>query len=371
MPRSVRPRANGGEVGDSLHGGRASPPPKTVAGRVPRETERPTQTPRAAGLPGPKGIQIDTIQYSMIWGRDRHVESAPSMNPKLAAACATLLWGFTYILSTSLLPQNPIFIAAVRAIGGGIPLLLLAREVPPPQWWGRIIILGTLNCGLFFSLLFVAALRLPGGMAATFQALGPLFMVLLAWPLAGAIPAPAKVAAVVVGAVGVALVVLKSGASLDLIGVFAALGSAFSVALGGILLHRWGRPRSLVGATAWQLIVAGVELGVLAAVLGDIPATLTPANIGGLAILALLLTAVAFWLWFRAIEGAGPSAVAPFFLLTPVTAFVLDAVFRGVTPGGIQLVGVALVIGSLLYSQHVDRRGFRPAHHVHPAKPSA
>lgn len=286
------------------------------------------------------------------------------MNPKLLAALATILWGFTYITTTTLLPPNPIFIGAMRGLGGSLPMLLFVRELPPREWWLRLVILGTLNSGLFFGLLFVAAIRLPGGVAATFQALGPLFMVLLAWPLLGAVPAAGKVGAVLAGAVGVAMVVLKSNADIDLIGVLAALGSAFSVALGGILVHKWGRPKSLMSFTAWQLLIAGIELSILALVLSDIPATITAANVAGLTILALFITALAFAAWFKAIEGAGAAHVAPFFLLTPITAFALDAIFRGFVPNMVQASGVVLVIASLLYSQHVDRRGFRPAHHT-------
>ncbi|MBB6356526.1 DMT family transporter [Aminobacter aganoensis] len=276
---------------------------------------------------------------------------------------AAMLWGFTYIITTTMLPQNPMFIGAVRALGGGLPLLLFVRELPPRGWWWRLVILGTLNSGLFFGLLFVAAIRLPGGVAATFQALGPLFMILLAWPLLGAIPSARKVGAVAVGVFGVALIVLKGNAGIDLLGVLAALGAALSVALGGLLVHKWGRPKSLLAFTGWQLVVAGVELSVVAALLGDVPATLTGTNVLGLAILAILITAVAFIFWFKAIEGAGAAAIAPFFLLTPLTAFSLDAVFRGMVPSMIQSVGVLLVVASLLYGQHVDRRAFRIAHH--------
>ncbi len=286
------------------------------------------------------------------------------MNPKIFAAAATILWGFTYIITTTMLPQNPIFIGAMRGLCGSLPLLLFVRELPPREWWLRLFILGTLNSGLFFGLLFVAAIRLPGGVAATFQALGPLFMVLLAWPMLGAIPAATKVGAVLVGAIGVAMVVLKSNAGIDMIGVIAALGSAFSVALGGILVHKWGRPKSLIGFTAWQLLIAGFELGVVAFVMSDIPESVTAVNVAGFAILAIFITALAFAAWFKAIEGAGAAHVAPFFLLTPITAFILDAVFRGFVPNAVQTAGVILVIASLLYSQHVDRRGFRPAHHV-------
>lgn len=290
-----------------------------------------------------------------------------TLPPLPAAALAAILWGFTYIITTAMLPQNPMFIAAVRALGGALPLLLLAREFPPRQWWGRIIILGTLNSALFFALLFVAAIRLPGGMAATFQALGPLFMVLLAWPMLGAIPSRAKLAAVGLGVVGVAMVVLQGNATLDLIGVAAALGAALSVALGSSLVHKWGRPGSIIGLTGWQMAIAGVELSVVAALLGDIPTSLSAVNILGLTIIALIVTALAFALWFSAVQSAGPSAVAPMMLLTPLTAFALDAIFRGFLPSPVQSLGVAIVIGSLLYGQHVDRRAFRVAHHHAPS----
>lgn len=290
------------------------------------------------------------------------------LRPKAVAAIATILWGFTYIITTTMLPQNPMFIAAVRALGAGLILLLLVREALPRQWWGRIIVLGTLNSGLFFGLLFIAAIRLPGGVAATFQALGPLFMVLLAWPMLGAIPSRSKVFAVALGAVGVALIVLKGNAAIDMIGVAAALGSALSVAIGGILVHKWGRSKSLLAFTGWQMIIAGVELSIVTALLGDVPANLTGTNILGLTIMAVLITAVAFVLWFKAIEGAGPAAIAPLFLLTPLTAFALDAIFRGTIPSAIQAAGVVIVIASLLYTQHVDSRAFRIAHHHASAK---
>lgn len=264
-----------------------------------------------------------------------------TLPPLPAAALAAILWGFTYIITTTMLPANPMFIAAVRALGGGLPLLLIAREIPPRAWWGRIIILGTLNSALFFALLFVAAIRLPGGMAATFQALGPLFMVLMGWPLLGAIPSPSKLAAVGLGVVGVAMVVLKGDAALDLIGVAAALGAALSVALGSSLVHKWGRPQSIVGLTGWQMVVAGIELSVVAALLGYVPASLDLVNIAGLVIMALVVTALAFVLWFAAVQGAGgPAAVAPMMLLTPITAFALDAFFRGFVPSPLRSSGL-------------------------------
>jgi len=113
--------------------------------------------------------------------------------------------------------------------------------------------------------------------------------------------------------------------------------------------------------TAWQLLIGGGELAVLALLVGDLPASLTWTNALGLAVLAVVLTALPFILWFRAIVALGAASVIPFVLVTPVVAFILDAVIRNVVPGPLQLVGVALVMTGLIVNQWASRRATRRA----------
>lgn len=288
------------------------------------------------------------------------------MNAKLSAAAAAILWGFTYVLTTTWLPPHPLFLAAFRALGGALVLLAIVRCMPPRIWWGRMVVLGTLNAGLFFGLFFVAATRLPGGVAAIFQALTPLAVIFIAWGLLGARPTATKVGSVLLGALGVSLVVLSSHAQLDPLGMAAAIGSMLSIATGGVLLNKWGQPpMPLLGFTGWQLLIAGAELTVVAVLAQDAPAQLDAANVLGLGLLAVALTAVPFALWFGAIERAGAVAVAPFMLLVPVTAFVLDALVKGVQPSGLQVVGAAVVMGGLMLSQRAaGKRGNKSTRHV-------
>lgn len=288
------------------------------------------------------------------------------MNAKLSAAAAAILWGFTYVLTTTWLPPHPLFLAAFRALGGALVLLAIVRCVPPRVWWGRLAVLGTLNAGLFFGLFFVAATRLPGGVAAIFQALTPLAVIFIAWGILGARPTATKIGSVLLGALGVSLVVLSSNAQLDSLGIAAAIGSMLSIAAGGVLLNKWGQPpMPLLGFTGWQLLIAGVELSLVAAITQDVPAQLNAANVLGLGLLAVALTAVPFALWFGAIERAGAVAVAPFMLLVPVTAFVLDALVKGVQPTALQVAGAVLVMGGLILSQKaVGKPGNKSTRHV-------
>ena len=94
--------------------------------------------------------------------------------------------------------------------------------------------------------------------------------------------------------------------------------------------------------------------------------TINTANIMGLALLAVALTAVPFALWFGAIERAGAVAVAPFMLLVPVTAFILDALVKNTQPTVLQLVGAALVMGGLALSQRGGlTKSAHGKHHAH------
>lgn len=288
------------------------------------------------------------------------------MNAKLSASAAAILWGFTYVLTTTWLPPHPLFLAAFRALGGALVLLAIVRCLPPRAWWGRLALLGTLNGGLFFGFFFVAATRLPGGVAAIFQALTPLAVIFIAWGILGARPTATKIGAVLLGALGVSLVVLSSNAQLDPLGMAAAIGSMLSIATGGVLLNKWGQPpMPLLGFTGWQLLIAGVELTMVAALAHDAPAQLNAANVLGLGLLAVALTAVPFALWFGAIERAGAVAVAPFMLLVPVTAFVLDALVKGGQPTGLQVAGAAIVMVGLMLSQKAaGKPGNKSTRHV-------
>lgn len=281
------------------------------------------------------------------------------MNPRLAAALAAAIWGTTYV-TTDYLPDNPLFIGAVRAFGAGLPMLLFVRRFPDGTWLIRAVVLGTFNCGLFFALLFVGALRLPGGIAGALQSLVPLFAILFAWPLLGQPPSLPRIGAVLIGTAGVALLLSEGPVALDLVGVAAALGSAVSSALGAVLLNRWGQPQSMIALASWQLIVAGFELAVVAALFGDMPGAITAMNIAAFVYLALVGTALAYVLWFHGIIEAGAGSVAPLILFSPIVAFVLDAAIRGLAPSAPQALGALLIMLSVLASQRVGR-GISPA----------
>lgn len=270
----------------------------------------------------------------------------------LIAAFAPVVWGSTYLVTTEYLPPGrPLLAATVRALPVGLLLTLHARELPHGQWWWRASALGVLNIGAFFALLFVAAYRLPGGVAATAGAIQPLVVASLAASLLGERLRLRTMLAGVAGIAGVALLVLGPEATLDTVGVVAALAGTLSMASGVVLTKRWGRPTKLLTMTGWQLTAGGLALVPVAVSVEGGPPTLTMGNIGGYIWLAVVGTGLAYALWFRGIDRLPVSALTFLGLLSPLVATGLGWLVLEQRLTAIQVVGAVLILTAVVLPQ--------------------
>jgi probable blue pigment (indigoidine) exporter len=252
------------------------------------------------------------------------------------------------VTSELLPPGRPLLAAVLRALPAGLLLLALTRTLPRGAWWWKAPILGVLNIGVFFALLFVAAYRLPGGVAATIGAVQPLIVAVLASRLVGEALTLRRVLAGVLGMTGVALLVLQATGRLNVIGIGAALGAAAAMAAGTVLSKRWGQPVSALAVTSWQLVSGGVLLiPVLLSVEGLPTQPLSSRNLAGFAYLALIGTALAYTLWFRGIQRLPVGSVAFLGLLSPVVAVLAGWAFLAQTLSWGQVLGTATILISL------------------------
>jgi len=274
----------------------------------------------------------------------------------MLTALAPAIWGSTYLTTTELLPDGyPLTVSVLRALPAGLLLLLAVRQLPRGIWWLRVFVLGALNFSVFWWLLFIAAYRLPGGVAATVGALQPLIVMLLARAFLGSRLRALSLGAAVAGIGGVALLILTPRAALDPIGLIAGLGGAVSMAAGTVFTRRWQPNVSPLTFTAWQLTAGGLLLVPAALWLEPSLPTLTGANIVGLVHLGLIGAAATYILWFRGIARLEPSAVAPLGFLSPVTAVVLGWVVLDQHLSPAQMIGMAIVLGSVWLGQHAQR----------------
>ncbi|WP_309097846.1 EamA family transporter [Streptomyces sp.] len=275
-------------------------------------------------------------------------------------ALAPISWGTTYAVTTEFLPADrPLFTGLMRALPAGLLLLALARTLPRGIWWGKAAVLGALNIGAFFPLLFLSAYRLPGGMAAVVGSAGPLCVAGLSALLLGQRPTRRTLLTAAVAAFGVSLVVLRAAGALDALGLLAALAATLSMSAGTVLTQRWGRPAGVgpLALTGWQLTAGGLLIAPLAFLVEGAPPALDGRAAGGYLYLALANTAVAYWLWFRGIGRMTATQVTFLGPLSPLTAAVVGwaALGQALTP--VQLVGMALALGATVAGQFTGRGG--------------
>ncbi|MBF4461241.1 MULTISPECIES: EamA family transporter [unclassified Rathayibacter] len=272
----------------------------------------------------------------------------------LTAAVAPIVWGTTYLVTTELLPPgHPLTASLLRALPAGLLLLALRPGVPPRGWRLRTLVLGLLNIGLFFPLLFVAASRLPGGVAAVVGAVQPLVVIALTFLLRWGRPHLLQVASGVVALAGVSLVSISGTASFDPIGLGAAALGTVSMAVGILLTRRWGTPPGThpLTSTAWQLIVGGLAVAPLLPLTDHGPWQPGLAGLAGYAWLTLIGGALAYALWFRGARALPSSNVALLGVLSPVTAALLGWVVLGQALSALQLLGFALALAGSLAGQ--------------------
>lgn len=282
----------------------------------------------------------------------------------LLTALTPILWGSTYLVTTEWLPPDRPFTAAlIRVLPAGLALVLLHRVAIPRREWGRLALLAGLNIGFFQALLFVAAYRLPGGIAAVVGALQPLLVMALAAAFDQRRPPAVAVAAGILAIGGMALIFVGPGVHGDPVGLAAAAAGTASMAAGTYLAARWRSAVPLLPFTGWQLLVGGLILAPIAAIADPPLGPLSAENLAGFAYLSLFGALLGYPLWFRGIAKLPTTAVSALGLLSPVTAIVLGWSVLGESLSPRQLTGMTVVLGAVFFLQW--------AHRARPTRPAA
>jgi probable blue pigment (indigoidine) exporter len=266
----------------------------------------------------------------------------------LVTAIAPIAWGSTYVVTRQLLPtDSPLWGSVLRALPAGLIVLLIARRLPHGSWWWRSFVLGTLNVGGFFVLVYVAGQRLPSSLAATVMSTSAIAIMLFGWLLLHQRPRLAAVAGSAVGLVGVGILLGFDPAGVDAWGVAASLGAMVSSSIGFVLTARWGSGIPALRMTAWQLLAGSLVLLPIAVIVEGAPPAPTPASAAGFAYVALIGTAVAYVAWFAGLRLLPAGTVGIVGLLNPVTGVVLGVAIAGEAFGVTQAIGVGLVLAGI------------------------
>jgi drug/metabolite transporter (DMT)-like permease len=258
------------------------------------------------------------------------------------------IWGASFLfIKLGLDAFEPSVVAFGRLLFGTLLLLALLPGrgglAPLRGRLGPVVVLAALNNAVPFWLLGFAETHLDSGLTAVIQAAAPIFTVILAARIdVTQRVAGARLAGVLVGFVGVALLVgVQSGG--DLVAAFAVIGVALCYA--GSVLYAGVAMRGVppLQVSIGQVGCAALMLAPFALV--QLPDSAPPAK-ALLAVVALgvLGSGVAYLLYFAIIASAGASRAILVTYLVPAFALVYGAVFLDEAITAAALTGLVLVL---------------------------
>ncbi|MFI6712412.1 DMT family transporter [Nonomuraea sp. NPDC050478] len=272
-------------------------------------------------------------------------------------AIAPVAWGATYYVTQQFLPaDHPMYGAAIRALPAGLLLLLVRRRLPRGSWWWKSAVLGTLNMGAFFALVYLAAQTLPTSVASTIMATSPMVMMLFAWAALSERPRVTHLAGACVGIAGVGLMLLEDMGAAGLTGILASVSAMTMSSLGYVLAKRWSGDVDVFSLTSWQLIAGGAALVPVAVAVEGAPPPLDGPALLGFGYVTVIATALAFAAWFAGLRHLSAGTVGLIGLLNPVTGVLLGTVLAGETLTGRQIFGLVLVFLGILLGQPIAAR---------------
>ena len=239
------------------------------------------------------------------------------------------------------------------------------------QHWRRTFLVGVLNAGIPFACYAYALLSISTGLSSILNATVPMFGALVAWAWLKDKPSRTRSLGLVIGFVGVAMLASRATQPGELFKVNAAGGSpgwavlacllacvCYAIAASYTRRFLVGIP-SLVTATG-SLLGATVGLAVPAALMWP---TRAPSGTawGAMLVAGVLCTGVAYVVFFRLIENAGPPRALSVTFLVPVFAVGYGVLFLGeAVTLWMVLCAVVIVGGTALASDLVKLRRIVP-----------
>jgi drug/metabolite transporter (DMT)-like permease len=198
----------------------------------------------------------------------------------------------------------------------------------------------------------VAEVDVPSSMAALLIASVPLWVILYRRALGDRV-AGISVAAVLVGFVGVALLLLpgKQTGGAPLLALLTVVAAAAMWAGGSVASTRLTLPRDPFVSSAWQMLLGGgvcALTGVLTGELGDFhPADFSARSLIGFAYLVVFGSWLAFAAYAWLLQNAPVSRVATYAYVNPVVAIALGWAILGEAVTKTTFVGAAVIVASV------------------------
>jgi len=267
----------------------------------------------------------------------------------LLFAALGVIWGLPYFfIRISVRQMSPALLVLVRTGGGALVLVPLAAArgaiVPVLRRWRPLVIYTVIEIAVPWIILFHAEKRVSSSVTALVIATVPLFAAVVAWVTGSERVERRRVAGLLLGFGGVAVLVGLDVGRSDL-GDVVSLG----VVSVGYALGPWVLSRHLSGLPGLGVVAASLALcalGYLPAALLALPRhPLSVSVVASAATLTVLCTVVAFLAFFALVAEVGAMRTTVITYVNPAVALLLGVTALGEHLGPGTVAGLALIVG--------------------------
>jgi O-acetylserine/cysteine efflux transporter len=270
----------------------------------------------------------------------------------LMAISVAVIWGMGFIVAKAGMTHfSPILLMALRFTLTAFCMVWFFR--PPTGIFKQLFWISLISAALQYSLTFNGLRGIDASTAALLVQLEVPFGLILAWLVFGERISLRQGLGIAIAFAGAILIIDEPELAGDLVYAFMVIGGAFTWAVGQIMIKKLGNVggfRLITGVALFatpQLFVASflLEQDQLEQI-----QTAPPAAWAAVAYLGLIMTALAYALWYRLLGHYTVSQVMPFLLLLPVTSvfggifFLGESLTTKIALGGcLAIVGVAMI----------------------------
>lgn len=270
-----------------------------------------------------------------------------------------VVWGSTYLamrIADETIP--PLLGAAVRFLvagGGLLGWIVLRRGWSALRVSGKNLVAATaVGIALLAggnAVVMLAEVHVASGLAALLIASEPMMIVLLRL-LASDRVSRVTTAALVVGLVGVAILVVPgSSGNSNISWLLIVLGASLAWAIGSYASTRLELPSDALVSTGIQMVAGGVVIALLAAAAGELGkvdmAAFSLSSMAAIAYLAIFGSLVAFTAYAWLLRNAPISQVSTYAYVNPVIAVFLGWAIAGEALTAGILIGAAIIVSSV------------------------
>jgi len=286
----------------------------------------------------------------------------------LLVGILSLVWGCNWpVLKLGVAGLAPLTFRAATLPFAALGLLLIARFSGesiriPRALWPRVAILALFNITGWNWLLLFGIQQMTAGRAAILAYTLPIWSVLFSLWLLHEPLSPRKLAGLLVGMVGMAVLLGEEIVNVRRapVGALLIIGAAISWSLGTVLLRRWAPPLPQNTLTGWMMLLGWAPL-VVAAPLFDPHPFASLAAMSGTTWFAVIYNiifagTIAYWAWFRMARTLPVVVSSLSSLPVPVVGVISGMLVLSERPGVTELIALTLVLASLAAVMFPERR---------------